>query len=38
MRILVFTHYEIESYLGSKYVNLVKMRGRIFSDGKDNLK
>ena len=38
MRILVFTHYEIESFLGSKDVNLVKMRGRIFSDGKDNLK
>lgn len=38
MRILVFTRYEIESFLGSKDVNLVKMRGGIFSDGKDNLK
>lgn len=38
MRILLFTHYEIESFLKSKDVNLVKTRCGIFSDGKDNLK
>lgn len=38
MRILLFTHYEIESFLKSKDVNLVKTSGGIFSDGKDNLK